>query len=72
MNNGLAPWMVRDHVIEQHRMARRSDRTGLDSRSVAGVRRRLGLGLIQLGLHVMRPPRPPVLINSHHFGSRSV
>lgn len=70
MNNGLAPWMVQDHVTEQQRM-RRSTRTTRDERPVAGVRSRLGLGLIQLGLHVMSPPRRPVLINPHHFGPRS-
>jgi hypothetical protein len=67
MNQSLASNMVRDHIAEQHRLTPRSTPT----RHRAAMRRRLGLGLIQLGLHVMNPPRPPVLLTSTQFGRRA-
>ncbi|HEY1829878.1 MAG TPA: hypothetical protein VGG38_06530 [Acidimicrobiales bacterium] len=70
MNHSLQSSLVGDHIAEQRRLAPQPPRHAR-TRPVAGMRRRLGLGFIQLGLHVMSPPRPPVLINSPQWGSHS-
>jgi hypothetical protein len=70
MNHSLQSSLVGDHIAQQRRLAPQPPRYSRP-RHRAGVRRRLGLGLIQLGLHVMSPPRPPVLIHQPRWNSRS-
>jgi hypothetical protein len=70
MNHSLQSSLVGEHIAEQRRLAPHPPRPSR-ARHSAGMRRRPGLGLIQLGLHVMSPPRPPILINPPQWGSRS-